>query len=286
MRTLIKRIPYPSRSQQIRLCILPDTHLGNAACDEIVLADFVQSVKDDEWAYWIGAGDYCEFISLRDKRFDVQSLPNWLTTECRAKADGMADPGLKRRPLAFLAAAQRDSFIERVRPIAPKCLGLLEGNHERTMALYNEQDVYSPICEAMGASAENPLALDMCGFLRLSFQREPQKKKPDVWTYDIYLTHGWWNGQLMGNGVLNLERVFGWAVADCVIAGHDHKAKAFPLARVYPRKNGETEQRDGWCVGAGTFLGKPRYMEQARPLTRGWIELIIEPDKRRVRILQ
>lgn len=286
MRTLIKPIPYASRSDVFRLFVLPDVHLGNAACDEVALAQFVDAVRDDDLARWVGVGDYAEFISLRDKRFDSQSLPSWLTEDCKARASGLADPGLRRRPLAFLAQAQRDRFIEIMRPIAGKCLALLAGNHERTMELYNEQNVYGPICEGLGASAANPLALDMCGFLRLSFRREPQKAKPDTWSYDIYLTHGWWSGQLMGNGVLNLERVFGWAVADCVIAGHDHKGKAFPLARVYPRRNGSCEQRDGWCVGAGTLLGKPRYMEQARPLTKSWVELIIQPDKRSVRILQ
>ena len=270
MRTLIKAIPYASRADVFHILVLPDVHDGNAASDEYLLRRFVDRVRNDEHARWVGAGDYCEFINRREKRFDPLSLPEWL--------QGAA--------LAKLAQAERAHFLEIVKPIGPQCLGLLCGNHERTMELYNEIDVYGTICEGLGASEDNPLALDMAGFLRLSFRREIGKAKPDTWTYDMYLTHGWWGGQLMGNGVLNLERVFGWAVADCVVAGHDHKAKAFPLARIYPRKNGEVEQRDGWCIGAGTFLGQPRYMEQARPLKRGWIELVIEPDKRTVQVLQ
>ncbi len=268
MRTLIKPIEYRSRSDVFRIPVLPDVHMGNAAGDEDALVRFVKEVKSDPFSRWIGVGDTCEFINRRDKRFDEESLPLWL------------------RPKADLVKAQRDRFIEEIRPIGPQCLGLAEGNHERTMKVRSERDVYGPICEALGATADNPLALDMCGFIRILFRRIKPRTLPEVWTLDLYVTHGWWDGQLMGNGCLNLERVFGWAAADVVIAGHDHKKKAFPLLRVKPNESGRVDETTGWCVGAGTLLGSPRYMEQARPLARGWVTLVIEPDKRSVRVLQ
>lgn len=268
MRTLIKPIEYRSRSDVFRILVLPDVHLGSAACDEAMLDQFVAEVTADPFARWFGVGDYGEWINRKDKRFDAESVALWL------------------RMYPDLVKAQRDRFIEIMKPIAPQCLGLVCGNHERTMETHSERNVYAPICEGLGATDENPLALDMCGYVRILFRRLKRSVLPEVWTLDCYLTHGFWNGALMGNGCLNLERVFGWTSADVVIAGHDHKMKAFPLMRNRPSDSGIAEEVVGHCIGAGALMGSPRYFEQHRPVVRGWVTLVVEPDKKSVRVLQ
>ncbi len=270
MRTICKSISYASRGDMFKVHILPDVHLGNAACSEALLDKFVETVRSDPFARWVGVGDYAEWINRRDKRYDPASVAPWL----QAGGD--------------MAKLERDAFIEHVRPIAGQCLGLVKGNHEDTMLLYSERDVYQAICESMGAGEHSPLALGFSGFLRISFARCKDKGGNDAWALDMFLTHGWWGGRLRGNGELNLERLFGWVEADIVISGHDHKGGAYPIARIRPAKNGGVEQVDGWCIGAGTLLGQATYAETRgyRPTPLGWKTLIIEPAARAVRVLQ
>jgi len=59
------------RGDRFSIIPLADIHIGNAATDEKLLASTVQRIKDDDAAYWVGLGDYCEFINRSDKRFSV-----------------------------------------------------------------------------------------------------------------------------------------------------------------------------------------------------------------------
>ncbi len=270
MRTIVKRLRYSSRTDTFRLFPFPDAHLGNAACDEASIQREVDEIKRDPMARWFGMGDYCEFINRKDKRFREDSLAPWLW--------GKAD----------LVKAQRDRAVDILSPIADKCLALVQGNHEVTMLQYSERDVYGTICEKMGASEARPLALGFSGFLRLVFTRRPGETKLGAsWNLDLFLTHGWWAGRLYGNGELQLERVYGWAVCDIVVAGHDHKRRAVPITRVAPMRNGQVEYRQGWMCSAGTFLDGALYAEEKgyRPLPTGWLELRVTPDKHEVKVL-
>jgi len=256
------QVKYRSREAEFTIVPIGDIHLGNEACDEKRLKATVKRVADDPNCYWIGMGDYCDWINRQDKRFDEESMPQWLW--------GVGD----------LAKAQRERLIEILNPISgDKCLGLVEGNHERTIYQHQERDVYTTVAEALGARCLGPM-----GFIRLSFIRG----KSDAQLFIILATHGWWGGRLMGAGGLNLERVLGWSNADIVMAGHDHKRRAFPLARLVALKNDTVDEREIWAMSTGSYLGGARYAQAKgyRPLPIGAPEVIITPDKRRIQVLQ
>ena len=63
-----------SRSDVFRLVPIGDVHLGAAACDESRLVEVVKGIAADDRAYWVGLGDYCEFINMQDRRFDARTL--------------------------------------------------------------------------------------------------------------------------------------------------------------------------------------------------------------------
>ena len=63
-----------SRSDTFTLVPIGDVHIGNAACDEARLRRVVDRIAADEWSYWVGLGDYCDFINMQDKRFSPDSL--------------------------------------------------------------------------------------------------------------------------------------------------------------------------------------------------------------------
>ena len=226
-----------------------------------IAAATVKRVRDDDRCYWVGMGDYCEWINRKDRRFDPESMPSWLW--------GVGD----------LAKAQRERIIEILKPIGDKCLGLIEGNHERTILQHMERDVYTTVAEGIGARCLGPM-----GFVRLSFVRA----KTDIQLFTILATHGWWGGRLMGAGGLNLERVAGWSNADIVMAGHDHKRRAFPLSRLVATKADTVEEREVWVMSTGSYLGGARYAQAKgyRPLPIGAPEVIITPNHRRIQVLQ
>ena len=126
MRVMRREWTDTSRSDVFRLYPLFDVHLGSVACDEVHFRRVVAEIEADDNALWIGGGDYAEFITSKDWRFDARTLAPWITI----------------KDLGDLAAAQRDRFAKIVRPIAHKCLMFLEGNHELSIRKHYERDIY------------------------------------------------------------------------------------------------------------------------------------------------
>lgn len=92
---------------------LTDVHYGCAGFDQ---ERFLQ-MRDRLLAsgsYWIGGGDYCDFIPHTDKRFDPLSFRSDVTV----------------RSLGDLFMDQAVGFRDLVLPIRKQCLGLQWGNHD------------------------------------------------------------------------------------------------------------------------------------------------------------
>ena len=182
----------------------------------------------------------CDFINVSDPRFAAGSLAPWIK---------MAD-------LGDLARAQCDRFLEIVEPIAPRCLGLIEGNHELSIKRYYERDIYSDIVcgvkELGGFAADHSLALGYYGWLLLSFYRAPEKRRETL--YKINLHHGFTGGRLAGAKALNMQRWLWTHDADLVIFGHSHNTGAQAEAVETITRGGHVSHitRRG-CYG-GTFL--------------------------------
>ena len=269
MRTIVRHIRHESRADEFHIIPLSDPHLGNEACDEKAFASTIKRIADDPFAYWIGMGDYCDFINRKDKRFDVSSLPKWLY-------------GAKDIP-----KTQIERVVAMLVPIKDKCLAFLKGNHEDDMALREGRDVYATLIEKLapdGKQAE--IEMGYSGFLLLRFHRGTERG--NAWTLPLFLTHGWWGGRLMGNGALNLERLFGYVDALMVLAGHDHKRRAFPLTRLRPRANGGVERETGYCCSCGTFLDGAKYAERKgyRDAPIGSLEITVRPDSHEIKVTQ
>lgn len=267
MRCLTKIIDYQSRSDRIRLIPLSDIHLGNAATDERQLADTIADIQADPLCWWIGMGDYCEWINRADPRYDPDSLPEWLAGETKD-----------------LARAQRERAIELLAPIGGKCLALLEGNHEQAILQHSERNVYQDVAEGIGAK---DVCLGVCGFLRLVFRRMAETgHKSDTWTCVVWMHHGFWGGRTAGVGPNNLERLAGAYDADVILTGHDHKRHTFSTERVASTAHNAVFTRQVHAAGCGTFCAQPLYAERKgyRPVTTGAIEVEITPDRKRVRI--
>ena len=274
MRVITHSITYPSRGSIIRITPIADIHLGNALCDEKLLAETVATIKDDPLHFWGGMGDSGDFINRSDRRHRESHLAKWL----HGKDD--------------LAAAQIDRIVELLEPIADKCLWLLRGNHEDLIHKRYEHDVYAELCRRMGACEARPLELGYRGFVRVRMHR--RTKKSNTTTVVIYVHHGYGGGRMEGGKALKLGRLPKSYRADIYLYAHSHVKLIQPVHTIEPARTADTlVGRDLWGCMTGTFLRSydPRgklevYSEEQDypPTTLGAIEIQLEPANSRIRV--
>ena len=143
-------IPYKNSDSIFYLYCLGDIHAGTIHCVEDHIKRKVEEIKSKKNAYWIGMGDYAEFITPKDKRFDpnLKSIAEWVEPD-------------------NIAHCQVQWLTKLFQPIGKKCLGLLYGNHENSIRIYNHDNVIKNLCENLGVDN-----LGFSCFLRLFFRRE------------------------------------------------------------------------------------------------------------------
>ena len=209
MKVITHKLPYTGASSQFALWFLTDLHLGAAACDEKLLQAHINEIAADDNARWIGGGDFIDCIArVGDKRYDEDAMAGWV----RGKKDVV---GLEAR-----------RFVELVTPIAHKCLGMVEGNHERTAITYYDRNIYgemvADVAKAAGKEAAD-LALGVHGFLKLQFRRHNATgSSGQGWHMLIYTHHGAGGGSMPGGHALSLGRVLGSHDCDLALLGHRH----------------------------------------------------------------
>lgn len=258
---------------QFHIIPIGDVHMGALACDENLLRQTIKRIEENNNFYWIGMGDYCEFIPVGDrKRFDPKSLAKWISVS----------------DLGDISAKQRDRFLDAVSPIANKCLGLVEGNHERTVKKYYERDIFSEIlCEIKKKGkfdSDEKLSLGGYGWIQLAFYRNKDGKRRNGNLIKINAHHGFVGGKLAGAKALNMQRWLWTHDADIVLFGHSHNNGVQSEAVMYTDRNCNIKEKIRKGAYCGTFLkrgieGANTYSEIGGyfPLPTSGIEIILTP---------
>jgi len=265
-----------------RIFPLGDMHLAASACDEKRLRAIVKRIKKDKRCYWIGMGDYCDWINVQDKRWDAEVMADWIE---------VAD-------LADLGTAQRERFMEIMSPIADRCLALVEGNHEITIKKRTERDVFSEIVagmkDAAGLKTTDQLGVGVYGWLQLVFHRAKARERT---TYiNINLHHGFVAGKLAGAKALNMQRWLWTHDCDICFMGHSHNTGIQPegVETIDRAGNVRIETRRGAFTGTflSTFNGGPATYSEERgyfPLPIGGVMAELRPgrenDAERIRLI-
>jgi len=215
MRTIERRITVSSRSDVITIVPLFDLHIGTARCREDKLKAVIEDIRQSKNTYWLGGGDYAEFINRSDPRHKESDLARWLHGE------------------DDLAKAQCQHLLKLLVPIADKCIGILSGNHEGQVLKHYERNVYAFILEAIkdAGGHKGQLGLGYRGFITLRINRDGHH----INTLTIYAEHGWGGGRLKGGDVLNSQRIFAYFDCDLYLAGHRHKAHLIPHTMISAR---------------------------------------------------
>jgi hypothetical protein len=147
-------IPYKISNSSFKLFCLGDIHAGTIHCVEDHVRKKIDEIKNTKNALWIGMGDYAEWITPKDKRFDpnLKSIAEWVEPD-------------------NVAHCQTEWLTKLFEPIKNKCVGLLYGNHENSIRVYNHDNVIKNLCDNLGVDN-----LGYSCFLRLFFKRENSKE--------------------------------------------------------------------------------------------------------------
>lgn len=268
MRALYQKIEYQSRGEWFTIIPLGCIHLGNYLSDEALLASVVQEIADDPNCYWGGMGDMFEAITRHDPRFRSQHMAKWLV--------GKPD-------LIDAAMVRLQGYFD---PIKDKCLWYAKGNHERTLLIHDERDVYGPMCRFISPDDKGKgIALGLSGFIPVRFDRQGGGGR----TITIYAHHGYGGGSTVGGRAGKLEKLPATFEADIYLMAHAHLKLQFQSMR-YRVSRGNVREIDTRLAYTGGFLKslgeRGSYVEDAGypPRPTGVIRIRIHPDSGAVEI--
>ena len=278
-------IVYGSRSDEITLWSLADIHYGNRGVAKDRLKTDLEDIETNPRAFWMGVGDYADYIGYRDSRFDPEVI----------------DESIAVKDLGSLGRRLTGDVREMFRPIERKCIGLMEGNHERSYEVYTEQQQLAQWL----ATELDTLWLGYCCFVDLIFVRHsgqkvkllPMGAQPppphghERWGVRIFAHHGAGFAQTPGGKLNTLIRFMDYFQADLTIVAHIHDQTAKRQSRLradrHCRKIVEIPQLG---IITGSYLrayaeGAAGYGERKgyRPVPLGAVPVKFIPDKREMR---
>lgn len=213
MDVVIREFYNISRADRFKIVPLYDIHCGVKPCREDLLRARVKEIAENGW-WWIGGGDYCDFINRSDPRYSPLILADWFTVSMTAD----------------IAGAQVAHFNEIIKPIAPQCLGLIMGNHETSIHKHYERPIFGEIVtgvkEAGGFDSEDKLALGYSGWIILKFHYSKiGERRSGTNIVTINLHHGFTGGRLAGAKALAMQRWLWQHDADISLMGHSHNTE-------------------------------------------------------------
>ena len=143
-------IPYRRTKSVFKIYTLGDIHSGIIHCAEDKIKAKVEQIASEKYSYWLGMGDYGDFITPNDKRFDPsqRAIASWVEPD-------------------DIAEHQRKWIAKLFHPIRKKGIGMLYGNHEEDMRIHHHVNVQQHICDDLEVSN-----LGFSCFIRLFFKRE------------------------------------------------------------------------------------------------------------------
>lgn len=280
-------ITYTGRGVSLYIYPIADVHLGATNCDEELLQDYIVAIRDEPHAYWVGMGDLLDCVGRKgDPRYRQNALASWARDE--------EDPII----------VQLWRLVEYLRPIADKCLGLIEGNHEAWLLSRMGRDIYQEYARLLLGERADDLMLGVHGYIHLVTRRAAGADQRQAGRSDliIYAHHGWGSGRTDGAAANALgEALRNYPDARVALLGHRHRVLSVGVANVHidtrQRTRQRLERRHRWGVFCGSFLNgheadagsrpHPSYAEEAgyAPLPVGAPYLIYRPSRDEISVI-
>ncbi len=228
-------LPYKISDGILRIYDLSDIHAGTRHCSESSLIKKVQEIKENPFARWILGGDAGEFIAPKDPRWNFGVTEDWLHED-------------------NIATDTVNHICELVAPIADKCWGKIEGNHENEFRKHLNEDVQKNICTKLGIDN-----LGYSCFLRIKFRRLKSAEAHEVIGF---VTHGSGCAITRGAKVNRLERVMDAFNAD--FYWHEHVHDIITSTKPYLTLDSNNRIKQKQKVGAMTGCWFRTYSQGVR----------------------
>jgi len=250
----VKRGIYPVvrvKEKRINVPIVPigDSHVGSSTFDEPAFDRVIEWTKKNN-ALWIGIGDLMEIATK-------------------------GSPGAGVFEQVMQPQKQIDYLIEKLKPIADTCMGLIKGNHEERAFKNTGIDPMQIIA--------NQLGVPYCGwefFGIVSLDNKTVKM-----AYTIYAAHTNTSNKSSGLALNWMENNFNWVNTDIRFRGHSHDMGFDCGKEVYSIDpyNMTVTNRVVYDVMTGHFMGRPNsYIASrgAKPKPVGTVACWLNMDRK------
>ena len=209
MRIRTVRIVYEP-GQAFTLYPLGDVHYGSANCDTGLFEETIRRIERDPDAMWLGLGDMVECIAPNDKRWNAGGVDERVVN--LASQDRIGDVYVEK-------------LATKLAPIAGKCIGYGDGNHEETFDKHYYTNLSIRVLERIGRpDCYNGWAC----LTRLAFQDKGNHRT----ALRIFSQHGWQGGRMDGAKVNESRRLLAYVEADIYLTGHSHSKFIVPNTRL------------------------------------------------------
>jgi len=263
MEVITRIVPYKRSDKYFYLYAMGDEHLGSRDCAEDQVLAMRDEIKETHNALVVKMGDQIDAITKNDKRFESKGLAPWV------RADNIVE-------------SQRKKVSELFKPIAPKIVAYLSGNHEETVHHEYQDDITRNLADDLGV----PYAGYVC-FINLLFKRVNSSESHLIQTH---AWHGAGSAQTEGARLMRLMRLVNDVQAHIYLMGHLHAITVHTPQRL-TCINGKVKAVNLAAVITGTFLKTynqpspgstrpPSYGEKAgyKPAMLGCPIIRIRPD--------
>jgi hypothetical protein len=190
---------------------LGDVHYGSANCDTNLFDETIARIKHDSTALWLGIGDMIEAIAPNDKRWDAGGIDE--------RVVNLASQGR-------IGDVYVEKLATKLEPIADKCIGYSDGNHEDAFNRHYFTNISIRVLEALG---KPDLYNGWAAITRLAFEHETRKCRTAL---RIFSQHGWQGGRMDGAKVNESRRLMAYVDADIYLTGHSHSKFIVPNTRL------------------------------------------------------
>ena len=233
-----RRIEIDGRGGHCTIWNVADIHLGCKNCDEERLVRVIKAIEADPHSYFVLLGDQMECIVPQDrKRWDPRTVSDWVWQH----TDGLRQP----------VEAQKERLFEYLKPIAGKCLGVVNGNHEESVATYYAQNPGAWLAGQLKAPY-----LDACGVIPLLIARGKDERSFPGFACTIIADHGTTTATTPGGRANMLQRsMHRWEGVDVVMMGHAHSQDIVVLERIgFDKARRDTKMHRTVGILSGAFF--------------------------------
>lgn len=211
-------ILYGNEDAAFSLYDVADIHFGNQGCAKHTLARDIARIRSDPYSFCVLGGDYCDFISWNDPRFDPECV----------------DEDMRVSDLSQMAIWLVKGVMRFLLPIRDRFLGACLGNHEHKYLVGSAQmNVHDSVCEGLCCQNmqysgwfdmyfEHRPGMTGCQLIKLP--RDEQIQRPGQVRLRVMVHHGFSTAATSGGRINALKKALDMVSgADLVMLGHMHE---------------------------------------------------------------